>query len=161
VVLQNGLNSEQIARDMLRGRGVVLRGISQFGAIFERPGVIRYMASGYTILENHDRSSRIATVLNEAGLDCRISQDIRTEIWRKLAFNCVVNPITTIIRGNVGVIADPQLDRLKQLVIDECIAVANAEGVRLEEDLLTQVNAAYAGSNNIVSMQQDLLQHRV
>jgi len=161
VVLQNGLNSEQIARDMLGGRGVVLRGISQFGAIFERPGVIRYMASGYTILENHDRSSRIATVLNEAGLDCRISQNIRTEIWRKLAFNCVVNPITTIIRGNVGVIADPQLDRLKQLVIDECIAVANAEGVRLEEDLLKQVNAAYAGSNNIVSMQQDLLRHRV
>src|SRR5262249_28978807 len=73
----------------------------------------------------------------------------------------VVNPITTIIRGNVGVIADPQLDRLKQLVIDECIAVANAEGVRLEEDLLTQVNAAYAGSKNFISSKQDRVQHRL
>ena len=161
VVLQNGLNSEQIARDILRGRGLVLRGISQFGAIFERPGVIRYMASGYTILEKHDRSPRIAAILNEAGLDCRISANIRTEIWRKLVFNCVVNPITTIIRGKVGDIANPQLNRLKQLVIDECVAVAAAEGVRLEADLLEQVNAAYAGSNNIVSMQQDLLRHRV
>ena len=160
VVLQNGLNSEQIARDMLRGRGVVLRGISQFGAIFARPGVIRYMARGYTVLEKHERSPRIAAVLNKAGLDCRISPNIRTEIWRKLVFNCVVNPITTIIRSKVGDIADAQLDRLKQLVIDECIAVAEAEGVRLEEDLLEQVNAAYAGSNNIVSMQQDLLRHR-
>ena len=39
--LQNGLGSEQIARRALGDRGVVLRGITQFGAIFERPGVIQ------------------------------------------------------------------------------------------------------------------------
>jgi 2-dehydropantoate 2-reductase len=161
IALQNGVNSDEIVRKALRGRGVVLRGITQFGAIFERPGVIRYMVQGYTLLEKHERSARIATVLNEAGLDCRVSTDITTEVWRKLVFNCVVNPITAIIGGEVGDIVDPCLSRLKQLVIDECLAVAEAEGISLEGDLMNQVDAAYAGSRNIVSMQQDLMRGHV
>ena len=157
IALQNGLNSEEVAREAVCGRGVVLRGITQFGAIFERPGTIRYMVTGYTLLEKHDRSARIAAVLNAAGLDCGVSADITKEVWRKLVFNCVVNPITTIIGGEVGDIVDPHLSRLKQLVIDECLAVARAEGISLENNLMDQVNAAYAGSQNVVSMQQDLL----
>ena len=160
VALQNGLDTDQIARAALQERGVVLRGISQFGAIFEKPGTIRYMARGYTLLEKNERSSLIAAVLNEAGLDCRISADIMTEVWRKLIFNCVVNPITTILRSEVGQILDPNLDRLKQLVVDECVAVAVAEGISLKTDLMAEINAAYAGSRNIVSMQQDILRGR-
>jgi 2-dehydropantoate 2-reductase len=160
VALQNGLESAEIARRALGDRGVVLRGISQFGAIFERAGTIRYMAKGYTLLEDHQRSERIAAVLNDAGLDCRIVVNIRTEVWRKVVFNCVVNPITTIIGSEVGEIVDPRLNRLKQLVIEECVAVAAAEGVELETDLAREINAAYAGSRNLVSMRQDLLRGR-
>jgi 2-dehydropantoate 2-reductase len=161
VALQNGLNSEAVVRKALREHGVVLRGISQFGATFERAGLIRYMASGHTLLENHERSPRIVAVLNRAGLDCRIPGDMTTEIWRKLVYNCVVNPITTIIGSEVGGIVDPGLNRLKQLVIDECLAVAAEEGVSLQTDLMAEINAAYAGSHNIVSMRQDLLHGRV
>ena len=160
VALQNGLNSEQIARDAVGNRGIVLRGISQFGAIFERPGCIRYMARGYTLLEKHERSPRIASVLSAADLDCRIVSDIATEVWRKLVFNCVVNPITTIIGSEVGEIVDPGLTAVKQLVIDECLAVAAADGVSLETDLMSEISAAYCGSRNIVSMRQDLLRGR-
>jgi 2-dehydropantoate 2-reductase len=161
VALQNGLNSEEVARKALRGRGVVLRGISQFGATFKHPGVIRFLAAGYTLLENHERSPQIAAVLNAAGLDCRIPANMNPEVWRKLVFNCVVNPITTIIGSEVGEIVDPRLIRLKQLVIDECLTVAAAEGVSLETDLMAEINAAYAGSPNIVSMRQDFLRGRV
>jgi 2-dehydropantoate 2-reductase len=160
VALQNGLESAEIARRALGDRGVVLRGISQFGAIFERAGTIRYMAKGYTLLEDHQRSERIAAVLNDAGLDCRIAVNIRTEVWRKVVFNCVVNPITTIIGSEVGEIVDSRLNRLKQLVIEECVAVAEAEGVELETDLAREINAAYAGSRNLVSMRQDILRGR-
>ena len=156
VALQNGWNSEQVARAAVQNRGVVLRGISQFGAIFERPGAVRYMVKGYTLLEKHERSGPISEVLNRAGLDCRISGAITAEVWRKLTFNCVVNPITTILRSEVGQIVDPELNRLKQMVIDECVAVAATQGVSLNADLLAEINEAYAGSHNIVSMQQDL-----
>ena len=161
VALQNGLNSDEIARAVVQGRGVVLRAITQFGAIFERPGVIRYMVKGYTLLQEHKRSEDIAAVLNAAGLDCRISADITKDVWRKLIFNCVVNPVTTIVGCKVGGIVDPRLNRVKQLIVDECLTVARAEGVQLSEQFMSEINAAYAGSQNIVSMRQDLLRGRV
>jgi 2-dehydropantoate 2-reductase len=161
ISLQNGLDTDRIVRDAIGERGVVLRGITQFGAIFDRPGVIRYMAKGYTLLAAHERSQRLGAIFNAAGLDCRISSDIRTEVWRKLVFNCVVNSITTILGCEVGEIVDPRLARLKQLVIDECVVVASAEGVKLVFDFASEINAAYAGSRNIVSMRQDLQHGRV
>jgi 2-dehydropantoate 2-reductase len=160
VTLQNGLNSDGIVRAIVAERAAVLRGITQFGAIYERPGTIRYMAKGHTLLENHERSVDIAAILNAAGLDCHISADITMEVWRKLVFNCVVNPVTAIVGCEVGGIVDPRLDPLKRLIIEECVAVARAEGIALEVDFLREINATYAGSHNIVSMRQDLLRGR-
>jgi 2-dehydropantoate 2-reductase len=154
--LQNGLGSEQIARQAIANRGVVVRGITQLGAIFKEPGIIQFMARGRTLIEPHDRSLAIASVLNAAGLECSISPDIRTDIWRKLVINCVVNPITAILGSDVGSIANPQLAPLKKMVIDECVNVAGAEEVKLETDFLRQIDDFFAPSHNLASMLQDL-----
>jgi len=154
--LQNGFGSERIARTALDDRGVVLRGITQFGAIFKSPGVIQFMARGYTVIERHERSARLAEVLNAAGLDCRISPDIGADVWHKLVINCVVNPITAILGCEVGGIANPQLDPLKRLVIDECIAVAAAEGVTFANDFVREIDDFFRPSHNLASMLQDL-----
>ncbi|MGZ5504633.1 MAG: ketopantoate reductase family protein [Chthoniobacterales bacterium] len=159
--LQNGLGSEKIARDAVGDRGVVLRGITQFGAIFERPGVIKFMIARHTLIEQHERSPRIAGVMTAAGLDGRVSSDIKADIWQKLIFNCVVNPITAIMGSEVGAVADACLDPLKRLVIDECLAVAAAEGIKFQIDFLARINEVYAPSHNIASMRQDLRRGRV
>ena len=156
VSLQNGLDSEIIARRALGNRGVVLRAITQFGAIFEAAGVIQFMARGYTLLEQHERSDRIAAVLTAAGLDCRVSPDIARDVWHKLLINCVVNPITAILGCEVRGIANPQLDPLKELVIAECIAVAASQGVVLEGNFQEEISDFFRPSHNIASMLQDL-----
>ena len=156
VSLQNGFDSEVIARRALGNRGVVLRAITQFGAIFEAAGVIQFMARGYTLLEQHERSDRIAAVLTAAGLDCRVSPDIARDVWHKLVINCVVNPITAILGCEVRAIANPQLDPLKELVIAECIAVAATQGVVLEENFQEEISDFFRPSHNIASMLQDL-----
>ena len=161
ISLQNGLGSEKIARRALRDRGVVLRGITQFGAIFESPGVIQFMARGYTLLEQHERSDRIAAVLTAAGLDCRVTANIARDVWHKLVINCVVNPITAILGCEVGAIANPQLDPLKELVIAECVAVAESEGVVLEENFQQEISDFFRPSRNIASMLQDLRRGRM
>jgi 2-dehydropantoate 2-reductase len=158
--IQNGLGSEDIARDAVPGRGVVLRGITQFGAIFKAPGVIDFLARGYTVIERHERSAEIARVLTEAQLDCRISPNIRHDVWYKLVVNCVVNPITAILGCEVGGIANPQLDPLKQMVIDECLAVAAAQGVTLAGDFRREIDDVFRPSHNIASMLQDLRRGR-
>ena len=160
ISLQNGLHSEKIARRALRSRGVVLRGITQFGAIFKAPGMIQFMARGYTLLEQHERSEQIAAVLNAAGLDCRISPDIARDVWHKLIINCVVNPITAIVGCEVGGIANPQLNPLKELVIAECLAVTASQGVILERNFQQEISDFFRPSHNIASMLQDLRRGR-
>ena len=159
--LQNGLGSEEIVRAALRGRGSVLRGITQFGVIFETAGAIKYMAAGYTVIEQHPRSDQIAGALTAAGLHGRISSNIIAEVWHKTVFNCVVNPITAMLSCEVGGIAEPGLDRLKQLVIDECVAVALTQGVTFDVDFMREINETFAPSRNIASMRQDLQRGRL
>jgi len=154
--LQNGLGSERIARTALGGRGIVLRGITQFGAIFKSPGVIQYMAPGYTIIEPHLRSDGVAGLLTAAGLDGRVSPNIVRDIWHKLVINCVVNPITAILGCEVGGIANPELARLKQLVIDECLGVAATQGLSFEVDFMREITEVFGPSHNIASMLQDV-----
>ena len=132
--VQNGLHGERIVREALGDRCLVLRAITQFGAIFREPGVADLKVIGYTLLERHARSAAIAQMLTNSGLDGRVSTDIDVDVWRKLIFNCVINPITAMNGLLVGEIADSRLDRLKQLVIDECVAVAGAEGVVFDVD---------------------------
>jgi 2-dehydropantoate 2-reductase len=118
------------------------------------------MAVGYTVIEQHERSVRIADALSAAGLNCRISPNIAAEVWHKTVFNCVVNPITAILGCEVGGIAQPGLDRLKQLVIDECVAVAATQGMTFEVDFMEEINETFAPSHNIASMLQDLRRGR-
>jgi 2-dehydropantoate 2-reductase len=118
------------------------------------------MAPGYTLIENHERSARIAELFTKAGLEGRISRNIAADVWHKLVINCVVNPITAILGCDVGGIVNPQLDPLKQLVIDECLAVATTQGVSLEPGLLEEIDDRFRPSHNINSMLQDLRRGR-
>jgi len=160
ISLQNGLYSDAPIKALIGDRGVVLRGITQFGAIFQDPGVVELKVVGHTLLERHERTRELADVLTVAGLDGRVSENIKAEMWRKLIYNCVINPITSIIGTDVGGIADQRLDPLKRLVIDECLAVARADGITFDIDFVETIDATFGPSRNIASMRQDLLKGR-
>ena len=155
--VQNGLGSETVVKDVMAGRCLVLRAITQFGAIFSEPGVVD-LKGGRTHADRggHSAARRVADLLTASGLDGRVSPAINTEIWRKLIFNCVINPITSIVGSEVGGIADPRLDPLKRLVIDECLRVAATDGVSFQEDFVRAIAETFGASRNIASMRQDL-----
>jgi 2-dehydropantoate 2-reductase len=158
--VQNGLGSEAVVKDVMAGRCLVLRAITQFGAIFSEPGVVDLKVPGYTLIEAGSHSQAVADLLTASGLDGRVSSAINTEIWRKLIFNCVINPITSIVGSEVGGIADPRLDPLKRLVIDECLRVAATDGVSFQEDFVRAIADTFGASRNIASMRQDLQRGR-
>ena len=160
VCVQNGLYSENIVKDLVGDRALVLRAITQVGGVLVRPGVVDNTVVGYTLLEAHERTPAIAAILSEAGLDGRIIPDIKKEMWRKAVFNCVINPTTALINSEVGGIVDPQLNGLKQQIIDECLAVARADGVSFEEDFVALIDRVFAGARTIASMSQDLMKGR-
>ena len=160
VCVQNGLYSEDLVKDLVGDRALVLRAITQVGGILVKPGVVDNTVAGYTLLESHEQSPAIAAVLTEAGLDGRIIPDIKKEMWRKAIFNCVINPTTALLESEVGAIVDPQLNSLKQQIIGECVAVAQADGVTLDEDFVATIDRLFAGARTIASMRQDLMKGR-
>jgi 2-dehydropantoate 2-reductase len=158
--VQNGLYSEELVKNLVKGRAVVLRAITQVGGVLVRPGVVDNTVAGYTLVEQHEQAPAIAAVLTAAGLDGRIIPDIKKEMWRKAVFNCVINPTTSLLGCEVGGIADPRLNDLKRAIIDECLAVARADGVSFEEDFVALIDRVFAGARTIASMRQDLMKGR-
>jgi 2-dehydropantoate 2-reductase len=158
--VQNGLYSEDLVKDLVKDRALVLRAITQVGGVLVKPGVVDNTVAGYTLIEQHERSPAIAAVLTAAGLDGRVIPDIKKEMWRKAVFNCVINPTTSLLGCEVGGIVDPRLNELKQQIIDECLAVARADGVTFEEDFVALIDRVFAGARTIASMRQDLMKGR-
>jgi 2-dehydropantoate 2-reductase len=182
VCVQNGLYSENLVKALVKDRALVLRAITQVGGVLVRPGVVDNTVAGYTLLEDHPLAPAIAAVLTEAGLDGRIIPDIKKEMWRKAIFNCVINPTTSLLACEVGGIVDPRLNSLKQQIINECLAVARADGITFEdlsadlsaeapsarveahgakaEDFVALIDRVFAGARTIASMRQDLMKGR-
>jgi len=158
--VQNGLYSEDIAKAIVGDRCLVLRAITHFGAIFQVPGIVELKVAGYTAIERGPRpaaSTAIANAFSACGLDGRVVDRIGDEMWRKLIVNCVINPLNAMTRTEVGAIADDRLRPLKELIVGECVAVARADGIALDGDLVTAIDRQYGPSRNLSSMQQDLL----
>ena len=72
----------------------------------------------------------------------------------------MVNSITAILGCDVGGIANPQLNPLKRLVINECVTVAAAEGLILKNKFVDQIDDFFRPSHNLASMLQDLRRGR-
>ncbi|HTL53927.1 MAG TPA: ketopantoate reductase C-terminal domain-containing protein, partial [Planctomycetota bacterium] len=141
-------------------RPTVHIGIATAGATLEAPGRVAVYGGHYVLPE--DAAGRgLGGVLAAAGVEVRYSTDISVELWRKLALNCVVNPLTLILQRRNRFILTPELAELRAAVIREVATVGRAEGVSLDPTDLTQhMETAMAVSMNYSSMYQDRLRHQ-
>jgi 2-dehydropantoate 2-reductase len=136
---------------------LALRAITNFGAIFLNPGVVDYKSYSYTSIEKSPKSREIARNFAKCGLNGYVSNNIKYDMWKKLVFNCVLNPLTAILKIENKGICDERLNPLKKLIIDECVKVAEKDGIRFEFDFLKILNEEFKSSRNISSMQQDMI----
>lgn len=89
-------------------------------------------------------------------------EDIQQAQWKKLAINCVINPISALENINNGEInIQVYQDKIKS-IISEVVAIANKEGVVLTEHLLLNLvrNVAEGTAKNTSSMRADVLNKR-
>ncbi|MBI3035354.1 ketopantoate reductase family protein [Candidatus Woesearchaeota archaeon] len=155
--LQNGLYSENIAKKILKNKCLVLRAITNFGAVFLEPGAVKYNSCSYTAIEKSQKSREIAGNFKKCGLNGYVSESIKADMWKKLILNCVLNPVTAILKVENKAIADESLNPLKKLIVGECLKVAKRDGLVLKIDFVKAINKEFKGSMNISSMQQDLM----
>ena len=157
ICLQNGLYSEDIAKKIAGKKCTVLRAVTNFGATFLEPGAVGYKSYSYTSMEKSPKSKEIADNFSKCGLNAHESKDIRHDMWKKAVFNCILNPVTAILKIKNNGITDDKLNPLKKLIADECAEVAEKDGIKFGFDFVEATNREFKGSQNVSSMQQDLL----
>ena len=171
LTLQNGIdNHESIDRAL--GSGTALPGTIRIETTIAEPGVIAHMSKGYLIRfgeigggergaggARSERVERLHTAFEDAGLNTRVPDDMRAELWDKFLFIVPFAGLTTLARAPIGeILAVPELARVLEALYAEAATVARAIGVNLGDDpagrTMANVRKLHPGFES--SMQRDL-----
>ncbi|MBA3276405.1 MAG: 2-dehydropantoate 2-reductase [Chloroflexia bacterium] len=167
ITLQNGLGNASALRSALLRDGVrphVYLGVTTQGAMRTEPGVIVHTGSGITALGRRTNPVNtqlrdIANAMTFSGLQTVAVDDIHRWVWRKLAVNAAINPLTALAGVENSVIStDPGLRAAAEAVAREVVAVGKATGVKidLKEVLAAIDDVARATGDNRSSMLVDV-----
>lgn len=160
LTLQNGIGNLELLR---RWKGSqAFGGTTSMGAALVSPGVIRVAGLGMTVIGSdldEEGARAIASAFSGCGMPVRLEREIDREIWAKLAVSSCINPITAVLRvANGELLESAAISRLLAGVVEECVDVARAHGVRLQKSpLVSRVRAvAEDTAVNRSSMLQDI-----
>ena len=167
---QNGLgNAETIAERVGWDQTAGVRAI--YGVRMEEPGSINITviaeptAIGPMNAETPSEPLKaMAQAMDDAGLPTVYDDNIQATIWRKVAYNCMLNPLSALLDVPYGALGDySDTKSIMEDAVRELYTVAQAKGVALSpdsadayiehfyNDLLPPTAAHYA------SMREDLL----
>lgn len=80
------------------------------------------------------RVEHLASVLNDAGFECRVSPRIQQDIWYKLWGNMTMNPVSALTGATVDrILDDPLVDAFCRGVMGEAKAIGAAFGCAIEQ----------------------------
>ena len=161
LLLQNGLGSQDaVARDLPAQRCLFVS--STEGAFRPADFQVVFAGQGQNWLgDPHDpQPPAWLSELQHAGIAHQWSPDILARLWRKLALNCAINPLTVLYDCRNGELAGHSVEvasLCSELValLQGCGQAAAAE--HLHEDVLRVIHAT---ATNYSSMHQDVAQGR-
>ncbi len=131
--LQNGVDNAQRLRAVLPGHNVAAA-VVYVATEMAGLGHVRHHGRGELVIEPSASSEAVAHALAAAGVPTEVSDNVRGALWLKLIINCAYNAISAIAQRPYG--ETVQGDGVKGVmrdVVNECLAVARAEGVSVPE----------------------------
>lgn len=161
VLLQNGLGSQDaVAAQLPQARCIFAS--STEGAFRDGDWRVVFAGHGYTWLGDvaHPTPPLLLEDLQAAGIPHEWSTDILTRLWRKLALNCAINPLTVLYQCRNGGLQAHQCEvatlcaELAEL-LECCGQPAAAQDLHSEVERVIQATAA-----NFSSMYQDVANAR-
>jgi 2-dehydropantoate 2-reductase len=167
LTIQNGLgNVEIIARAV--GMENTLGGITAHGATDLGSGKIRHAGRGETIIgalskESREKAVEIASLLNGAGIETALTDDVEGILWSKALINAAINPLTAILRLRNGELLEyPETREIMRSVVEEAAAVAKTKGIQVKwvDPVVQTERVCQATAMNYSSMLQDVLNHK-
>lgn len=132
--LQNGVDNADRLRTVLPPQQVAAA-VVYVASEMAGPGHVKHHGRGELVIEPSSASPAVAQALIGAGVPTEISDNVRGALWLKLIINCAYNALSAISQRPYGeVVQGPGVKEAMRDVVDECLAVATAEGVRIAGD---------------------------
>lgn len=153
LTLQNGIDSAALLRQQLGPAAQVLEGVIYLSAVIDRPGVIRSPGGFHVIVADGAGGDEVMANLAAAaagltgltGLTVKLSDNARQTVWEKFVTLASLSGATALLRARMGaILAHPETRAFQRQLIDETLAVAQAEGVALRAGLGDEVMAKLA-----------------
>jgi len=168
ILAHNGMGTLTELSETLLKRHNIYALLTTHGCLRTAPLTIRHTGVGVTDIgllagRNHlSRKNSITQLLNNALPQVTFHKNIKQKQWLKLAINCAINPLTAIHNINNGQINNSEFLTLINTLLEEVVAVADAEKVTLDLAMLKQTvkQVANATAKNSSSMRCDVLAHR-
>ncbi|VTU28021.1 2-dehydropantoate 2-reductase [Variovorax sp. PBS-H4] len=153
----DGLAEAALPLDRIAGC-VVTKGLSLSaeGALVEVTVASDRFALG-DVVRGSDASRGPLELMRGAKLPVVLSDDIRTDKWRKLLVNVAFNPLGALSQLGFGEVLDePEGERLARAMMDEAMAVARACGLAESIDAQAAFARARSSRYHRTSMLQDV-----
>lgn len=159
VSLQNGVDN--VARMQAAAQLSAIAAVVYVAAAMVEPGHVKHSGRGDLVIPG---PASLAGVFERAGVPCRVSPAIESELWIKMIINCAYNAVSALGRSRYGPMRDSSTTRdLMASIIAEAVAVARAEGVALNEPAIVAaagtVGEAMRGATS--STAQDIARGRL
>ncbi|MGH9774832.1 MAG: ketopantoate reductase family protein [Candidatus Acidiferrales bacterium] len=137
--LQNGVDN--VERIRAAGGFAAFPAAVYVAAEMRGPGRVKHNGRGDLIIGPSaispapaEKFAWIAGIFERAGVPCRISENIESELWTKLIFNSAGNAVSALGRCTYGRAArSAEARELIRAAAEEAMAVARAAGVRLPQ----------------------------
>ena len=162
LTLQNGVDNDERVRAVLGPAQPVAAAVVYVATAMAGPGHVRHFGRGDLLIAPSPISERLARELGAAGVPTQVSANVRGALWAKLVINCAYNALSAITQRPYGWLV--QQDGASAVIADlvaECLAVAQADGVRLDGDIHAGVrDIAQSMPAQLSSTAQDLARGR-
>jgi 2-dehydropantoate 2-reductase len=143
VTLQNGLGNEELLAAQFGARRV-MGGLCFVCLNRTAPGVVEHYGHGSLSIGEfkgppQDRTMRLVTDFQRAGIDAKAVQSLITERWRKLVWNIPFNGLGVAAGANVAeVLGDEYLQGAARRLMAEVIEAAGKQGYAIRQEFIEQ-----------------------
>ena len=171
LVLANGIgNIETIEKYVDKAR--IVAGVTVWSSELNGPGFVTLTGKGTVSLqgieiepESEKFLNQLVDTMNQAQLNVSISKDVLEAIWKKAAFNSVLNTLTSIIGCNVGEFGRfTSRDFLIDGVLNEFEAIAQKMSIQFNKEATKELIVSQfsddGNADHYTSMYQDLSKKR-
>ncbi|CAG2157210.1 ketopantoate reductase family protein [Cupriavidus numazuensis] len=132
--LQNGVENADTLRSLLEQE--VAAAVVYVATEMAGPGHVRHHGRGELVIEPTSHGANLAATFAAAGVPVETSDNVRGALWAKLILNCAYNALSAITQLPYGrLVRGEGVEAVMRDVMEECFAVATAEGVKLPDDV--------------------------